>query len=565
MPEVQIDAGTLTASAQDRTITGLLLPYGEECTSNLGKFTVSPGVIELPHPDVVSINTEHAREDAFGRATSLRDTPEGVVATFSIAPGPEGDAALRDVQTGKRKHLSAEVKNVAIRAGQAVGGKLFAAAHVARPAFPSATLLAAAPDVGEVEPVESTDPEAVVETETKTNADGSQTVTTTATKVETAEDGTITETKTVTTATIAPPEPVVDPNASPDTEEKPVPVPNTLQAHKGKSNQPRPFGKRELFTLLAASDNGGLSPADAQRVHELGKATAMFALNDVKYDNATGDAAAGKLGVPQWIGEVWDGNDYIQKYLPLFGHADLTALKYLGYKWDVKPSGGDWAGNKSDVPSNAPKFKAVEGTAGRYAMAHDIARELQDFRVFGDASFFDLYYEAGVEDYKRWGDGKVLAAMVANAQKIMADDPTGIDVGPAMSALVDGAAQVIANNATPTYAVVALDYWKQIAKTPADHVLGYLNAQLGLNSEDGRLDQFSLIPSSDLTPGHIQVGSTNAMTVRELPGVPIRANALDVARGGIDEGLFGYLGVQVNKPDAMVDVAPFVADPATAA
>lgn len=546
-----IDAGTLTASAEDRTVTGLLVPYGEECRSNLGRFSVGTGAFSIPADhSVMGFNREHAREDVLGRAVSVRETPEGIVATFSVAKTPEGDQALADVAAGRMKHLSAEVANVAIRAGKAVGGRLFGGALVKTPAFPSATLLAAAADVGEVEETGKTDPETteVKTSEEFTDESGKTWIRNVVTT--TVRDG---DTTTITTKeTITEPE---DP-AETEPEVGNAVIPGTLTA-SGKAERRQP-GKFEFFTLLAAHESGQL-PAD-QLVHLQKDATAttLFgALNDIKYDG-TGGIVTG-IQQPQWIGEVWAGNDYVQKYVPLFEHADLNSLEFLGYQWDVKPQGGDWAGNKSAVPSNSPKFKAVRATASRYAMAHDIARELQDLRVFGDTGFFEAYTKAGAEDYAKWVDGKVIAAAKAQAATLKADNPAGLAVGPAMSALVDGAAAVMAANATPTFALVEMSYWKQLAKTPSKDVLGYLNAQLGLTSEVGSLDSFRLIGTNDLAAGNVLVGAQKAITVRELPGVPIRMDALDVARGGIDKGLFGYAGVQVNKPDALQLVTPYTA------
>jgi hypothetical protein len=554
MPEIIIDAGTLTASDTDRTVTGLLVPYGEECRSNLGRFTVGTGAFTLPDPSVVGFNVEHVREDVIGRATTVNETPEGIVATFSIAPGADGDAALADIKAGKRKHLSAEVANVAIKAGKAVGGKLFGGALVKTPAFPSATLLAAAADTPEpVEPVSPDDKDGVTETKTVVNADGSSTVTTTTTKTETAADGTVTEVKTVSTETIA--KPAEEPAAEP--KEEPVGVPNTLTAHKKGGTEKPKVGKKEFFTLLAAADKGEVQGQDMISLSNMAKATGLFALSDVKYDG-TGGITTG-IQLPEWIGEVWDGQSFEQKYLPLFEHADLTSLQYQGFQWDVKPQGGDWAGNKSAVPSNVPKLKKVTATAERYAMAHDIARELQDLRVFGDSNFFEMYFTAGAEDYARWADGKVFTALAAAAESHVADNPAGLDIGPAMSAIIDGASELVAKNLVPQFAIVGTDYYKQIGKTTSKDALAYLSAAIGVKGEDGSLDGFRLVPSADVAGTDVYVGVSQALTVRELSGSPLRADALDIARGGIDHGLFGYLGVQVNRADAIVKVTPFTA------
>jgi hypothetical protein len=554
MPEIIIDAGTLTASDTDRTVTGLLVPYGEECRSNLGRFTVGTGAFTLPDPSVVGFNVEHVREDVIGRATTVNETPEGIVATFSIAPGADGDAALADIKAGKRKHLSAEVANVAIKAGKAVGGKLFGGALVKTPAFPSATLLAAAADTPEpVEPVSPDDKDGVTETKTVVNADGSSTVTTTTTKTDTAADGTVTEVKTVSTETIA--KPAEEPAAEP--KEEPVGVPNTLTAHKKGGTEKPKVGKKEFFTLLAAADKGEVQGQDMISLSNMAKATGLFALSDVKYDG-TGGITTG-IQLPEWIGEVWDGQSFEQKYLPLFEHADLTSLQYQGFQWDVKPQGGDWAGNKSAVPSNVPKLKKVTATAERYAMAHDIARELQDLRVFGDSNFFEMYFTAGAEDYARWADGKVFTALAAAAEAHVADNPAGLDIGPAMSAIIDGASELVAKNLVPQFAIVGTDYYKQIGKTTSKDALAYLSAAIGVKGEGGSLDGFRLVPSADVAGTDVYVGVSQALTVRELSGSPLRADALDIARGGIDHGLFGYLGVQVNRADAIVKVTPFTA------
>jgi hypothetical protein len=74
--------------------------------------------------------------------------------------------------------------------------------------------------------------------------------------------------------------------------------------------------------------------------------------------------------------------------------------------------------------------------------------------------------------------------------------------------------------------------------------MGYLNAALGLT--EGDLEGFIIRPSASVTAGKVLVGCREAVTVLELPGVPIRVDALDLARGGVDKAAFGYAGVQIN-------------------
>jgi len=540
--------GDFAVDQAARTVRGLLMPWGEQSRLSMSKtepISFDRGTLEVPGDfSVIGANRDHDRHDPVGRATDIEDTEQGLVATFTIARTPQGDDLLKQIESGKYRKLSAEVADLVRSGAKAVKARLTGAAFASEGAFASAALFA----IGDIEEVDTEDNGATTTEEKRseefTDADGKtwlRNITTT-----TVTDG---DTTTITTTeTITEPE-------TPADEEPDVGNATMLAGAAGRTS--KQLGKDAFFALLDASTTGRLPADQLAPLQRDAKHDALFALTDIKYDG-TGGVTTG-LQQPQWIGEVWAGNDYAQKYVPLFEHADLNSLKFIGYQWDVKPTGGDWAGNKTEVKSGPVKFKAVEASASRYAMAHDIARELQDLRVFGDTSFFDAYFKAGAEDYARWVDGKVIAAAKTNAVTLKADNPAGLAIGPAMSALVDGAAAIIAANATPTFAVVELSYWKQIAKTPSKDVLGYLNAQLGLTSESGQLDSFSLIPSTDLAAGNVLVGAQKALTVRELPGAPIRVDALDVARGGIDHGLFGYAGVQVNKPDALQLVTPYTA------
>lgn len=516
--ELELDAGTLEFSEGDgMTATGLLVPFGEECKSNLGRFTVEPDSFTVP-ADLTgaSLNIEHTREDVVGGLTKVETTDKGLVATFSFADTEEGRAAYADAKSGKRRHLSAEVASVVIRGGKAVAGRLFAAALVRRPAFPSATLLAAAPDT-EPEP-EDTASAPAEDTDAAPEVDAA----------DTKEDA-------VTTAI----------------------VPDTLQA--SAPTEPKPLTKGEVFSYLAAIHSGTATDTmlAALRENSGPVAGSLFAaLNDVKYDGTGGLTTS--IQLPQWIGQVWDGVAYQQKYAPLFGHKDLTGLKISGVKWGTKPQGGTWAGNKSNVPSNAPTMQAVTADALRFAGGHDLAREFRDLQAFGDTTFFESYYAAMAESYARWVDNTVvLAQALAAATTSAADNPAGFEIGAGLSAIVDGAAKVIGADAVPSFAVVESSLWKSIIKAARNDVIGYLNAQLGL--KEGTLEGFRLLASDDLATGNVLVGAKEAADVYELPGVPIRVEAPDMVKGGIDTGIFGYAALFVNKADALQLITPYTA------
>ncbi|MGA1838460.1 hypothetical protein VD659_16195 [Herbiconiux sp. 11R-BC] len=532
MTDVFIEAGTLLANVEERTVSGLLVPFGEEGNTNLGRFTVKAGAFTLPRdPEVVTLNVGHDREAPVGRAVLLAEQEDGIHATFKFANTEEADEALEAFANGTRSKLSVEAKGIVLRAGQALAGRIFGAAVVEKGAFPSATLLAA--DAGEL-------PEADASPAPLQPVDGDLAI----------EASEMPETVTVHAGDSTT-------QFTPDTESEdaPVALPNTLTAGAVKTEE-RGLGLAELNTLYAQRASGLMSDSDfAARLNGQNGATLFAALSDVKYDGAGGIAnTITGPGAPQWLGEIWSATTYRQQVLPLFNHKDLTSLTFAGFKWTQKPSAGgaDWPGNKSNVPSNTLTVAPVTGSAVRYAIGHDIAREFVDFPVEG---FFESYAAAVTEDYSRWADGKVAAAAIAGATALAGDalttlpGATGQTIGSAMSAIIDGAVAISVTGTLPNFALVHPTLYKQLLKTPSNNVLGYLSAALGL--EDGELGGFTIRPSASLATGKVLVGAREAVTVFELPGAPVRIDALDLARGGVDKAAFGYLAVNVNDAAAL--------------
>lgn len=547
MTDIQIDAGTLEFSEADgMTATGLLVPFGEECKSNLGKFTAEPDSFTIPSDLTgMSLNVEHEREQVVGGFTAATKTETGIFGSYRFADTDEGRAAYKEAKAGKRKHLSAEVSGVVIRAGKAVAGRLFAAALVERPAFPSATLLAAAEDTSESSYSSSSK-----------NSDGSEwsDESKTTEEIEDLGDGRQRVTRTTVTVTEIK-EPDTDPE---DKKEDTVSVPTTLNAGAAT---PAASGLtlHEVGQLLYAARQGQISQASlAEQLAGQNGDTLFGALSDVKYNGVGGLAPTMQL-IPQWLGEIKALSTFKQLVLPLFAHGDLTSLALQGFKWTQKPDGGDWGGNKSAVPSNTLTVAPVNGTASPWAVGHDIAREFVDFPVPG---FFESYALAVTESYMRWADNKVAAAVIAGATALAADalptipgnpvaTPTNVGgtIGSTASAIIDGAAVLVGNGVMPSFALVATALWKQMAKMPKSNVLGYLNAALGL--DEGSLDGFTIRPSSAVAAGKVLVGAKQAATVYELPGAPIRIDALDLAKGGVDKAAFGYAGVVINDATAL--------------
>lgn len=494
----------LTAS-KDGTRTGLLLPWGEPGLTSKGKVLAARGRLTLPEA-AVPLNVEHRAADLIG-TLDVSDTTTGLQASLHILPTRAGQDAELEIEAGLRACLSVEIDDPVIRSGQLLAGRVVGAALVAEPAFPSAMLTAARPDEGDIvsEFTQST-------TETYQDWDG-QTVTT--------------STEVSSTTAVADPDDLDDPDEDPDQEEENDMADSKLAAAR------TPLGGLPAGTATATHDKNWLLANLSGQTRDR---RLYAALADIVPANIVGQEQ------PQYVGELWNGAAYTRRFVSLFNHADLASFEVAGWRWVTRPVVGPWAGNKTEVPSNTVATESVKITAKRIAGAHDIDRR---FRDFDNAEFWDAYFAAMTESYAKVSDGAVLLEVKAAAPAVTAGTKPA-DIAQGLVNIVDGAIAILNETETmPTGAIVALDLWRDILLTPKNDVLGYLEAAFDL--EKGSLNGFRITPASQLAAGETLVVTSSAVTVHELGGeAPIRVEALDIAKGGIDEGVFGYYAVNVH-------------------
>lgn len=543
-----IEAGSLTASIADRIVTGLLLPFGEVGRTNLGKFKIpGPGVIEIPADvSVLGANLDHDQMEPIGRIVTVEETSSGLVATFKIGENPEGDALLEEIEagrkTGKMKALSAEVKNVVIKAGEAIAGKLTGAAFVNQGAFPSARLMAAdtvdettveevEQDVAEIDVTQDSGSIETIEDE-YTDEDGNvwkRTIT--RTKVVDGDVVTIDEHVEMTPMEAPAQEPEPTQEGTTPVETVTAQVPETLKASAPAQKSAEPTAS-DVFNMIATA-------------RRTGDRRLMAALEDV---TISGEGAVGAATtVPQYVGELWSGRRFSRKVIPLLSSAPLNSLSVTGWRFTTKPAVATWTGNKADVPSNAPVAESYSVAVQRFAGAWDIAREFVDF---GQTDVLNAMIGYAVDSYAQQSDNYVLDEVLTEvgAGTEVGTIPSGI--AESLVKLVRGSLNVINNSlALPTFAVVATDVFEELALIQTNNALEFLS--MSLNLEGGQMENFSIVPHSGLDAGSVLVGAREAVTVHELPGAPIRVNALDIAKGGVDEALFGYVAARIDSTDAL--------------
>jgi hypothetical protein len=534
MTDLRAAGVLLAADPGTRNLSYRLLPYGEAGRTSLGVVTASAGVVELPDdPGALVLNLEHERRRPVARGTALVESDAGLDATFAVAETTAGNDLLAEAAAGLRTGASVELADVVIRAGRLVSARLVGAAAVVDSAFPSAQL--AASDVGDDDQADDADDDA--------DTDEEQQVGDAVTPDDNDDDSTddndtgadmTTTTTTAAAATLA----ATRAPAGLPTPRPARPEPGFREIVRLLANAGRTQGEGRLFATLEQA-----SPGSTQLFAALSDITpASTSVNDV-------------MQIPQWLGEVWDGRTFQRRYIPLITSAPLTAMQVKGWKWVVKPEVAPYAGNKGPVPSNAATTEPYVLDAQRIAGAHDIDRIFRDFNV---EEFWSSYWAAMAESYAKQSDAVVGTVLLDNSPYVAPGAvPTGVSKGA--SYIVDGALAII-DTAIPTFAIVSKDLYRDLLLTRNEDVLAYLNLALGL--EDGTIASFSVVPGAAGFPADtVIVGAKPAATVYELPGTPLRVEALNIANGGVDTGLFGYLAAGFNDDGglALVSATPPVA------
>lgn len=577
---VIIDAGTLDFGGEDMTASGLLIPYGVPARSNLGTFTFAAGDVLLP-ADVTgaSLNVEHRREEVVGAFSRVWEQPEGTFAAFRFANTDAGRAAYADAKSGKRKNLSAEVAKVRIQDGKALpGAVLFAGALVETPAFEGATLLAAADTsapVGEI-------PTPTEDSNVLTCPDcGSSLAVTGGGMLAHNPDGSHTFAPLTVTETVTEP-PAEAPAEEPHEEKEltmtasavvepgtqtpaPAPAPATLLASQPAAAETE-VDLGTLFAAMASVKNGGASE-DAT--------TLLAALADIK---TTGTGALPAAGVvpPAWVGKLWQGKEYVRKFLPLnnhtFGPIDLGGRKGFRINQDTALVQKRTGGEKTELPTGSATTGTRESTRDSYGYAADVAQEWN--YLTGGAEVLEAFWKGVANSYAKITDEDALATMFRVASRdtgaalsrrlapesLPAGTPANAQYYPGVVMLIQAIEAISDADDDPSWAVVNPILWKQLVYTPKELLPEFVSlavtAGSGTASVDGKVvvkkaPQSAFIGTSATAP-QIMAGSKNAIEFKELGETPLTIDALNVAKFGVDRSTVGFLETFVVRPESTV-------------
>lgn len=514
---------------ENRSISGIIVPWGELGFTTAGPLRIGKDALRIPEdssrlkifPLHMPVGTPG--REAVGYATVIRKDPTGLFASFKIKPGEDGDRALADAGVDKVKDgLSIEAINLQISGEDLIAGDLMGVALVPVPAFANARVssVAASATPSETNPTEghAAMPPLELISEAPPTAPFSINFTpdeagASATPTAPVEPGTL-------AAGVAPGAGALGALPSPQ-----------ASAPGGATSAPRrpsdSIESLDAFYGALASRFSGMAPQELQA-----------ALSDI-----TQTAVGNDVKQPQWVGQLWDGVQYQRKIIPLFGTIKpLTSFKIAGWKWTTKPAVDVWAGDKNAVPSNAPATDPTTTTAERLAGAHDHDRSMIDFP---NAEYWAAYYEAMTESYAKLSDTNALTSALAFATDQAAPDYEGF-----LGAIAFGAQELGDNLNVESSFVVAnmadLIPWV-LATSESNKNPKELLALIGI-------DLSRVVTHTSMTAGHVLVGSSNGMDYYELPGSPIRVEAVDMVKGGHDTGVFGYHAEVLHDALALQDV-----------
>lgn len=280
---------------------------------------------------------------------------------------------------------------------------------------------------------------------------------------------------------------------------------------------------RDPVDVLATSIRAGLRPAQIE--------AALADFTD-----------AGAAFPPQWVGELWSASHDRRPFIDATTTAPLTSVKVTGWRWTDGLGVAAWTGGKTAIPSNAPAMEAVEVTAQYLAGGVDVAREWVDL---GSPQILRDIIAHAMTDYRQKTEGNAIADAVTGATVLPAKtDP--------IDQLVEAALALVSVGANIDYVFVGKAVYAALVKSAAgfDFLAGLAN----IAQNTANVGALTVKPHPGLAADAVLAGDRRAFTFYEK-NPPVTVNAVDIARGGLDEAVHGYYSTLVNDATGLVTVA----------
>jgi HK97 family phage prohead protease len=309
-----------------------------------------------------------------------------------------------------------------------------------------------------------------------------------------------------------------------------------------------PAFRESFVTQVAASTPPPPVPPRAAAalpvVFAASRRPAVRALSDVIPPTPPGEHDA--LFRPQWLGELWQAVRLSRPIIEALGVKPLTSYRVEGFTWE-RPAFGvaPYTGNKTAVPSPGTfKIVPASATAQRVAGAHDVDRIFLDL---GDGSFIRSYFEMQAENYAALSESIAASTLLAAATVL----PAELTVLEALNAAAVSLGQL---GASISFLKVAPDLWSQLIAISAADAPWLYGGTANLVNGTATVGGLTLASEPSLPAGTLLAGDRRAATYWEHKNPPLQLEAVNIANGGVDLGVFGYLAMLVNDARAVVTV-----------
>lgn len=507
----------VTASAESRTITGLVLPWRTPGRTSRGQVRVdNPDAIAIPaQGHRVKLLHGHRNEGgrAVGHLVAHRATDAGLEMTFQLGSGAHADAALASAAEHIDDGLSVEMVGVQTARGVLTAGRLDAVALVPVPAFDDARVglvTAAADDEAdpEADPEDAPDDDDEDDTEDQADDEAADT----AESVDTPPDTDTTDNSKDPDMTASHRSGRLDESAR---------VPASLGTGTPAATGTLTASARSVAEILGTARTGGT--LDDEMTAALVDITHTPMLDAVQ---------------PGWLGRVWGEQPYEREYTAYVTARALTSFKMTGWRVTERPGVDWWDGDKTEIPSFPMAVEPVDFTAKKIAGGNDIAREWVDF---GQDDLIAEYWRSMAESYAILTDEYIPAQIVAAAN--------ALPEAPNLITAVVRAGRFLKNaRQRASYVLMNPADEERLLDITNDNVPAWLD-RFGAIARPESWNSHELVPE-----GSVIVGDPSAMEFYELAGSPIRANAVNIAQGGYDYALFGYAECFHRNPRGIVSV-----------
>lgn len=522
-PEIRLTISAAASVAlESRTITGKITVFNKHSSSQGIK--LMPGSLTPRNPiKRVKLLRDHDTAQPLGYMTDYTPGNDHTLAAFHVAEGEDGDKALREAEAGLRDGFSVgfiarnyefdEDFNLVVHEAE-----LFEVSLCAVPDFQDA----------QVESV------ALSAARKKANIMTPEQIA--ALKAAGLTDAQIAGLS----AAPAAPAPAGEQLAGQPQQPAPAGTPAAPQAEQLSIDEnkfpqagsittaPRPMS----LAAVARKVSAAVATGDASQIR--------LALQDVLPADDAGEGWGPREG---WMGEVWQAANTGRPWIEALGTPkQLTTMELRGWAWDVRPKVAKYSGNKSDVPSNKPKTKPVTGTAERWAGGWDIDRIFFDL---GSPDFLTSFWTAAAAEYDIASNEDIAVQMLTAAT----DKGTSTSALAAIAAIATDLRQV---GATVSQIFLAEDVFEAYGNLKQSEVPFWLANATGVSLANAEATVADLRIEADgqLDAGTVIGFDRRAADVHEK--TPIKLQAQDIARGGVDLGFFSYGGLVVNDPRAIV-------------